>query len=191
LVSALSGDGTRAIAMTSEDVTNDRTTLSLLVSADGDSWSELETPFTGVRNEGRDGSDWLGRVYPPRSPVNAWTVLLEHEDCFETDRRATVWRSPDLTNWSSADFPWIVPRTTNVFSTRYGLIARGGEYCDVTGGPGPMTPEGDQLLISRDAVTWESLRPRRLRDLEINIVDGPAGIFLIDSSGGVWSTGQE
>jgi len=189
MFTALSGDGTRAIVMTTPDDTNNRTTLSLLVSHDGENWTEVQTAFTGARPNSPEGDDWLGPIFPPRSPIDQWTVLLEHDDCFETHRRATVWLSPDLAQWSSADLPWIVPRA-QVYSTRYGLIARGGEYCDVTGSDGPATPEGGQLLLSRDGQTWEPLRPRRLRNFEINVVDGPAGVFLIDDTGEVWSTGQ-
>ena len=182
-----SADGTRVIAITTEDPFSGQTTLRVLGSSNGEDWSEIVAPFTGTHPPGPDGGDWL-RALAPRSPVDAWVFVVEHADCFATARRATVWVSSDLAQWDSAEFPWIVPRTELIASTPYGLIAHGGGYCDVTGGEGPPTPKGDRLLLSRDGLTWTPVRPAELHDGILHVIEGPEGVLLVEWPGQMWAT---
>lgn len=187
LATGISSGGTRLIAMADENYTTDETTFDLFVSDDGATWREIESPFTGTRPNGREGGDSLRVLAPgPGLPIDRWVFSIEHADCFETERKAEFWVSPDLAAWQSADFPWIVPRSELLVSTRYGVMARGGGYCDVTGGPGPVTPEGDRLLLSTDGLNWQPLRPTELQSVALTVIEGPAGVFLVSENGQIW-----
>jgi hypothetical protein len=176
MVGAVGADGTRIIALQSSD---EDLVLRLRTSRDGKTWTEMTTPFTGPNVTDGVERD-IQHVIAPTRESSVWTFAFSvGDDCAASDERAQVWTSTDLQNWTSSPFPWVIARIDYMVVTRLGLIARGGDVCDVTGGPGPPTPDGDRLFISRDGVSWQPLPPD-VGQASGWIVDGPGGVLLID-----------
>jgi len=171
---AVGADGTRIIALQPYY----DGPVSLRTSRDGKTWTDLTAPFAG--SSSTEDTRSLQHVIAPTRESNVWAFTFSVGDaCGASDERAEVWTSTDLQNWAVSPFPWVIARIDYMVVTRLGLIGRGGPACDVTGGPGPETPDGDRLFISRDGVSWQPLPPDHGQASGV-IVDGPGGVLLVD-----------
>jgi len=171
---AYGADGRVALSASADDAD---VTTTVKESSDGHDWRDVAAPVAGV----------IGHIVGPRSADQPWLFTVNKEDCFGTKERATVWRTDDFETWQATDFPWVVPRIDYAFRIAAGVLARGGDNCDTTGGEGPPTATGDRVLLSQDGVSWQTVQPQEdLDGYSLLGTDGPAGTLLRTYDGRVW-----
>lgn len=137
----------------------------LRTSADGQSWNDLDAPFTRGNPPGL-----VTHILPPGAGLGGTWLLVTHDEYL---RNATGWHSADLRDWQSIDMPR--RQLDAVVRLPDGLLVAGcnraGERCG--------------QYISADGSEWMEITPRLQGS--VSVASGPAGVLLVGVvSGRVW-----